>query len=73
MTNSGIDWSRVPFKKSTHSKGDQGQCVEIATAGDKVAIRDSKLAPYSPILELSEPAFAAFIAAIRTNSYNQPT
>jgi uncharacterized protein DUF397 len=71
MTDSGIDWSCVPFTKSSHSKGDQGQCVEIATAGGKVAIRDSKLAPHSPILELSKPAFAAFIATIRATTYDQ--
>lgn len=69
MRNSGIDWTEVPFTKSSYSDGDEGKCVEVATVGDKVAIRDSKLAPHSPILELSEPAFAAFLAAIRTSTY----
>lgn len=73
MANPGIDWSKIPFTKSSHSKGDEGQCVEVAAAGDTVAIRDSKLAPHSPILELPEPAFAAFIAAIRTTTLNQPS
>lgn len=72
MANSGIDWTEVPFTKSSYSDGDQGKCVEIATAGARVAIRDSKLAPCSPILELSEPAFADFIAAVRTNALNHP-
>ncbi|WP_028926260.1 DUF397 domain-containing protein [Pseudonocardia acaciae] len=66
MPKSSIDWTEVPFTKSSYSKSDGGECVEIATAEGRVAIRDSKLTPHSPTLEVSEPAFAAFIATIRT-------
>lgn len=68
MPNSNINWAEVPFTKSSYSNDDGGNCVEIATTANKVAIRDSKLAPYSPILEVSKPAFAAFIAAVRTTT-----
>jgi hypothetical protein len=72
MPNSGIDWTEVPFTKSSYSKSDGGLCVEIATTANKVAIRDSKLGPSSPILELSVPAFTALIATISTPTYAHP-
>lgn len=73
MANSGIDWTKIPFTKSSHSKGDEGLCVEVAAAGGMVAIRDSKLTPHSPILEISVPAFTALIATIRTTPDYDPT
>lgn len=72
MPKSNIDWTEVPFTKSSYSNDDGGECVEIATTANKVAIRDSKLGPHSPVLEVPEPAFAAFIAAVRTTTYKQP-
>ncbi|HLV72765.1 uncharacterized protein DUF397 [Actinomadura hallensis] len=31
------------WRKSTHSGGDEGNCVEVANLGDHIAIRDSKV------------------------------
>jgi uncharacterized protein DUF397 len=69
MPNTGIDWTEVPFTKSSYSSNDGGECVEIATVQGKVAIRDSKLGPSSPILELPRPAFTAFLTSIRANTF----
>lgn len=49
------------WRKSSHS-GDQGACVEMATAGDAVAVRDSK-DPSGPMLHFPAGAWAAFTAA----------
>lgn len=72
MPPSGIDWTEVPFTKSSYTKSDGGNCVEIAIYAETVAIRDSKLGTSSPILELPKPAFAALLTAIRTNTFDHP-
>lgn len=49
------------WRKSSHS-GDQGACVEMATASDAVAVRDSK-DPTGPVLRFPGAAWTAFTAA----------
>lgn len=44
--------------------GSNGQCVEIASAADKVAIRDSK-DPDGPILIYTSAEFKAFLHGAR--------
>ncbi|TDB89285.1 DUF397 domain-containing protein [Actinomadura sp. 7K534] len=34
--------SQPHWRKSSHSGGDEGNCVEIADLSDQIAIRDSK-------------------------------
>lgn len=55
---SGAD---LAWRKSSHS-GDQGACVEMATAGEAVAVRDSK-DPTGPVLSFPAAAWTAFAAA----------
>lgn len=51
----GLRW-----RKSSHSRPDKHDCVEVAAAGESVAVRDSK-DPAGPALSVSRKAFAAFI------------
>ncbi|MVU79758.1 DUF397 domain-containing protein [Nocardia sp. ET3-3] len=37
-----IDWSEAEWHKSTYSGGSGGECVEVAFAGGRVGVRDSK-------------------------------
>ncbi|MFI0370988.1 DUF397 domain-containing protein [Actinomadura sp. 1N219] len=48
------------WRKSTHSGGDEGNCVEIADLNDHIAIRDSK-EPAAGHLALTRQNFAALL------------
>lgn len=50
--------------KSTYSDNEGGACVEVARCG-AIHVRDSKTAPTGPQFQVSAPAWAAFIAAVR--------
>lgn len=63
-----MDYSHHPrarWRKSTHSNGQNGACVEVATnlAGVRL-IRDSK-DPSGPALDFSPAAFATFVDAVK--------
>ncbi|WP_084338129.1 DUF397 domain-containing protein [Actinomadura oligospora] len=49
------------WRKSSHSQGSSGDCVEIAELpNSEIALRDSKLVP-GPVLTLTRAAFAALV------------
>lgn len=48
--------STVTWRKSSYSSSAQGECVEVARAGEYVVVRDSK-DPFGPVLLLSPSAF----------------
>ena len=50
---------------STHN----GQCVELASVGDKIAIRDSR-DPDGPILVYKRAEFKTFLDAIRDGQFD---
>lgn len=54
------DLSRAVWRKSTHSGGNGGECVEVAITPDVVGIRDSKC-PDGGIITVSPTAWASFI------------
>ena len=54
--------ARIWWRKSSYSGGDNN-CVEIATSGAKVAIRDSK-DPGGGALSFSPGAWQAFTAGV---------
>ncbi|WP_242906223.1 DUF397 domain-containing protein [Actinomadura terrae] len=56
--------SQPQWRKSTHSGGNEGNCVEVADLNDQIAIRDSK-APETPHLTLTRQAFATLLARLR--------
>ncbi|MEJ8648630.1 DUF397 domain-containing protein [Streptomyces sp. MS1.AVA.3] len=53
--------------KSSYSGGEGNACLEVAHAGTRVAIRDSK-APGGPALAFPPAAFMAFIDSVRGTS-----
>jgi len=57
------------WRKSTRSQPNNANCVEVATLGGKIAIRDSK-DPSGPVLIVSADAFAALIEGIRAGEFD---
>ncbi|WP_229758820.1 DUF397 domain-containing protein [Peterkaempfera bronchialis] len=62
--------SATPWRKSSHSGGNGGDCVEAAPGylPGIVPVRDSK-DPEGPALFFTADAFAAFIAAVRAGEF----
>lgn len=52
------------WRKSSHSGGDSGQCVEVAEAPSHVGIRDSKN-PTVGHLTVDRAAFAALVSRVK--------
>lgn len=58
-----MNLSSAVWRKSSHSGGNGGQCVEVATnLPGMVAVRDSK-DPDGPVLVFEAAAWTAFVAA----------
>ncbi|NJP45060.1 DUF397 domain-containing protein [Actinacidiphila epipremni] len=58
-----IDLTSVEWRTSSYSGGN-GQCVEVASAAEAVAIRDSKDRE-GPALTFTAEAWGAFILGVR--------
>lgn len=58
------DWATVPFRKSTRSSTNGGQCVEVGARSALVAVRDSK-SPDGGLVEMSTRTWARFRAGLR--------
>ncbi len=63
-----LDLSRAEWRKSTRS-GDNGECVEIATVGAHVAVRDSKH-PDGPKLVFTGRAWRVFLGGLRHGEFD---
>ncbi|MCX4666764.1 DUF397 domain-containing protein [Streptomyces sp. NBC_01381] len=64
MASHDIDLSTAAWRKSRHSNGTGGDCVEIAdNLPGVVPVRDSKL-PHGPALVLPTNAWTPFITAV---------
>jgi hypothetical protein len=62
-----MDLTDAQWFKSSHSGGNGGDCVEVATnLPGIVAVRDSK-APNGPALVFVPEAWAAFIAQVKAD------
>ena len=61
------DASALQWRKSSHSGN--GQCVEVATPRQGVAVRDSK-DPLGPSLVFTAEAWAAFITDVSSESFD---
>ncbi|MBO2455127.1 DUF397 domain-containing protein [Actinomadura barringtoniae] len=57
------------WRTSRHSDG-SGNCVEVAGAGDGIAVRDSK-DRVGPYLEFSTSEWAAFLGDARKGAYDR--
>jgi hypothetical protein len=60
------DLSRAGWRKSRYSGGN-GNCVEAASTGSVVAVRDS-LDPDGPRLAFAPSAWRTFAAAVKTTT-----
>jgi hypothetical protein len=53
------------WHKSSRSTDQNGACVEAGSAAGLVGVRDTTLAPASPILAFPDTAWSAFLTALR--------
>ncbi len=60
-----VDLSHAGWRKSSFSGGGGSNCVEVADAGQAIAVRDSKDAP-GPILVFGQHAWRQFAANLKT-------
>jgi hypothetical protein len=54
----------LQWRTATYSSGNGGNCIEVATAGPAVAVRDSK-DPDGPRLTFSAQTWKAFAANVK--------
>lgn len=59
-----MDLSRAVWCKASLSTENGGNCVELASAGDQIAVRDSK-APNGPKVIMSRNDFRRFAATLK--------
>jgi hypothetical protein len=69
ITLSGRERKNLTWHKS-QSSTINGQCVEIASAAGKIAIRDSK-DPDGPILVYTPTEFSAFLEGARNGEFDR--
>lgn len=63
-----MDNSHLTWRKSTHSGGNGGDCIEVASVAETfVAIRDSKR-PGGPKLVITSPAWQSFVGLVRNTT-----
>jgi Domain of unknown function (DUF397) len=57
------------WRKSSYSSGNGGNCVETASDGRMIAVRDTKNDGNGPVLSFSLDAWAAFTDALKKLRY----
>ncbi|MEO3781759.1 DUF397 domain-containing protein [Actinocorallia sp. B10E7] len=57
------------WRKSTHSNGAGGDCIEVARTHHFIALRDSK-SPHTPYLTFSQKPWAAFLTDVRQGKHD---
>jgi Domain of unknown function (DUF397) len=60
-----MDVTNVSWRKSSYSGSNGGACVEVGTAGQAVAVRDSK-DPEGPRLAFAANTWQAFAKNVKT-------
>lgn len=66
---SGLNLTGAPWRKSTRSGGQGGNCVEVAVIDHKVKVRHSK-DPNGPVLTFTPNEWQAFIAGVKANEFD---
>jgi len=57
----------LSWRKSSYSTSNGGDCIEVASAPRRVAVRDSK-DPHGPALAFSRPGWQAFTRRVKTGA-----
>lgn len=60
-----MDLNKAVWRKSSHSGGNMGDCVEVAHLPGIVAVRDSKN-PAGPVLTFTRDEWRTFLNSIKT-------
>lgn len=60
------DWRAAVWRKSSHSGGSGGECVELAVTHGLTAVRDSKN-PNGPRIVFSWDAFGSFLTNLKAS------
>ncbi|MGG7573357.1 DUF397 domain-containing protein [Streptomyces sirii] len=65
MANDRLDLSTAVWRKSSHSNGDGGNCVEVTDdLPGIVPVRDSK-DPHGPAIVFPAAAWSSFVSAVK--------
>jgi hypothetical protein len=60
------DLSGARWRKASYTTSGNGNCVEVASLGSRIAIRDSKHPnPHGPVLVSTTDQFAAFVRWVK--------
>jgi hypothetical protein len=59
-----MDMTRAAWRKSSYSGNNGGNCVEVATAGPVIAVRDSRN-PDGPALAFAAGSWLAFTHSVK--------
>jgi hypothetical protein len=59
----GLVWRKSSFSTTNG-------CVEVAVAGDRIAVRDSKQQGRGPVLEFTAAEWAAFLGGVRGGEFD---
>lgn len=65
MHNLTLACADLTWRKSSRST-DTGQCVELAAAADRIAVRDSKGGPSGPVIVVTRRALGALVDEIKS-------
>jgi hypothetical protein len=58
----------APWRKSSYSSANGGQCVETGSAPGAVLVRDTKDRERGPVLRVSPDAWSTFMGKIRAGN-----
>ncbi|PXY31267.1 DUF397 domain-containing protein [Prauserella muralis] len=67
----GSMFDAAAWQKSFASEPNGGNCVEVNLAGDKVGVRDTKLAN-SPVFVFDPGEWQAFLIAVKAGQFDLP-
>jgi hypothetical protein len=62
-----MDVTAVPWRKSSYSGDNGGNCVEVGTGGSAMAVRDSKY-PDGPLLAFAADTWKAFTDQVKATA-----
>ncbi|MFI0445814.1 DUF397 domain-containing protein [Actinomadura sp. 6N118] len=66
-----MTWTRLTWRKSSHSQGGGADCVEVAGAVGSCAVRDSK-DPNGPVLRFGQEEWATFLNSVKNDGHDLP-